>query len=160
MKKRGQAAMEFLMTYGWALLVVLVAIGALAFFGVLDPGKFLPASCTLFPGLGCNDFKIDGSTDTVTLIVQNGLGSDMSLTSFTASGDCTSTDVNGDLSTCTMSGGACDSNSIPDGAECQVDCTCQETLTSGGKAKVDITIVYTTGTLPHTKTGQLTAPIE
>ena len=25
--KRGQAAMEFLMTYGWALLVVLVATG-------------------------------------------------------------------------------------------------------------------------------------
>lgn len=27
--------MEFLMTYGWAILVILVAIGALAYFGVL-----------------------------------------------------------------------------------------------------------------------------
>ena len=36
MKKnnRAQAALEFLMTYGWAILVVLVSIGALAYFGV------------------------------------------------------------------------------------------------------------------------------
>src|SRR3989344_5241513 len=27
--KRGQAALEFLMTYGWAILVVLIAIGAI-----------------------------------------------------------------------------------------------------------------------------------
>ena len=37
MHKKSQAAMEFLMTYGWAILVVLVAIGALAYFGVLSP---------------------------------------------------------------------------------------------------------------------------
>lgn len=36
-QKKAQAAMEFLMTYGWAILVVLVAIGALAYFGVIDP---------------------------------------------------------------------------------------------------------------------------
>ncbi len=30
--KKGQGAMEFLMTYGWAILVVLVAIGALFYF--------------------------------------------------------------------------------------------------------------------------------
>jgi len=40
--KKGQALMEFLMTYGWAILVVLVAIGALAYFGVLNPERFLP----------------------------------------------------------------------------------------------------------------------
>src|SRR3989338_7151739 len=58
MKKRAQAAMEFLMTYGWAILVVLVAIGALAYFGVLDPGKFLPQRCVLPSGLHCEDFVI------------------------------------------------------------------------------------------------------
>lgn len=40
--KKGQAAMEFLMTYGWAILVVLIAIGALAYFGVLSPERFKP----------------------------------------------------------------------------------------------------------------------
>lgn len=42
--KQAQAAMEFLMTYGWALLIVLIAIGALAFFGVLNHERFVPKS--------------------------------------------------------------------------------------------------------------------
>lgn len=36
-RMKGQAAMEFLMTYGWAILVVLACIGALTYFGVLKP---------------------------------------------------------------------------------------------------------------------------
>ena len=28
--------MEFIMTYGWAILVVLIAVGGLAYFGVLN----------------------------------------------------------------------------------------------------------------------------
>lgn len=46
MNKKGQAAMEFLMTYGWAILVVLAAIAALAYFGVLSPSKMLPERTT------------------------------------------------------------------------------------------------------------------
>ena len=34
--KKSQAAMEFLMTYGWAIVIVLVAIGALAYFGTFN----------------------------------------------------------------------------------------------------------------------------
>jgi len=34
--KRAQAAMELLMTYGWAILVVLFAIGSLFYFGVFS----------------------------------------------------------------------------------------------------------------------------
>lgn len=40
--KKSQQALEFFMTYGWAILVVLIAIGALAYFGVLSPDRFLP----------------------------------------------------------------------------------------------------------------------
>ena len=43
--KRGQAALEFLSTYGFAFLIILVMIGALAYFGVLDPTRFLPNRC-------------------------------------------------------------------------------------------------------------------
>ena len=32
MIKRGQAAMEFLMTYGWAILVAIIVIGVLAIY--------------------------------------------------------------------------------------------------------------------------------
>jgi len=79
--KKSQAAMEFLMTYGWAILVVLVAIGALAYFGVLSPDKFLPAKCQLPSGIACTDFKVAAgatpTTGTVDIVLRNGLGFDM-----------------------------------------------------------------------------------
>jgi hypothetical protein len=34
---RMSPGMEFLMTYGWAILVVIAAFAALIYFGVLDP---------------------------------------------------------------------------------------------------------------------------
>src|SRR3989338_8865439 len=63
MEKRGQAALEFLMTYGWAILVVLVAIGALAYFGVLRPERLLPEKCVVATGSGifCDDYSASGT---------------------------------------------------------------------------------------------------
>ena len=69
--KKGQAAMEFLMTYGWAIIVVLITIGALAYFGVLRPERIFGSSCVLQPGLSCEDFRVD--SESVTLIIRNGL---------------------------------------------------------------------------------------
>ncbi len=37
MNKKSQAAMEFLMTYGWAILAAIIAIGVLAYMGVFSP---------------------------------------------------------------------------------------------------------------------------
>ena len=80
MKKKGQAALEFLMTYGWAILVVLVVIGALAYFGVLNPSFLLPEKCTMGPGITCKDFNVDSTTDRITLSLLNGLGKDIVFT--------------------------------------------------------------------------------
>ncbi|MBD3163914.1 hypothetical protein GF323_01830 [Candidatus Woesearchaeota archaeon] len=45
MPEKSQAGMEFLLTYGWAIIVVLVVISALAYFGVLTPERSLPERC-------------------------------------------------------------------------------------------------------------------
>ncbi|MBI3051059.1 hypothetical protein HYY74_01240 [Candidatus Woesearchaeota archaeon] len=78
-KERGQAAMEFLMTYGWAILVVLVVIGALAYFGVLSPDTLLPEKCTFPVQIGCKDYKVTnaGAADSIIVSLQNGAGRDM-----------------------------------------------------------------------------------
>jgi len=55
--KKGQEAMEFLMTYGWAILVVLLAIAALAYFGVLNPERYLPV--TEGPDFVCSNLEKD-----------------------------------------------------------------------------------------------------
>ncbi len=144
MNRKGQAAMEFLMTYGWAILVVLIAIGALAYFGVLNPAQFLPESCTLGPGLSCDDFKIieDGTT---TLIIRNGMGEDLSAVTVTMEAACVpaaTTIADGDTTTFTCAGTA---------------------GTAGSKYKSDITFAYTgagAGALAHSKTGTLTTKYE
>ena len=41
-EERQSVALEFMFTYGWVILVVLVMIGALAYFGVISPDRFLP----------------------------------------------------------------------------------------------------------------------
>ena len=69
--KRGQAAMEFLMTYGWALLIVLVAIAVLASFGVFG-GKGTYEACIMGVGFSCKDFKI-AAPDRIEIRVANGL---------------------------------------------------------------------------------------
>lgn len=76
LRKRGQAAMEFLMTYGWAILVVLVVIGALAYFGVLNPQSFLPKRCQISTGLICADHVVY-SGGGMLLALNNGLGNDI-----------------------------------------------------------------------------------
>ena len=89
--KKGQAALEFLMTYGWAILVVLAAIAALAYFGILNPGKFTPDTCIASSGLGCLGKPLI-STDTVDISFGSGLGYDVNLVGTNASNNlgCTS----------------------------------------------------------------------
>ena len=83
--KRAQAAMEFLMTYGWAILVVLIVIGALAYFGVLSPSTLLPEKCTFPVSLTCTDHQV--SSGTITLILLNGAGRDMNIPQAAASSE-------------------------------------------------------------------------
>jgi len=58
---KGQAALEFLSTYGWAFLVLLIMIGALTYFGVLNPSKMLPDRCIFSPEIQCVESKVVGN---------------------------------------------------------------------------------------------------
>lgn len=86
--RKSQAAMEFLMTYGWAILVVLAAIAALAYFGVLSPEKFLPEKCLIETGFTCISSKIESSQSTI--ILSNGLGRSLIINSIDI-GSCSKT---------------------------------------------------------------------
>jgi hypothetical protein len=82
MHKKGQAAMEFLMTYGWAILAAIIAIGVLAYFGVFSPGRLVGGSAIVSPPFNIDDFRIAdgaGGTDNVTLQVTQSLGESVSL---------------------------------------------------------------------------------
>ncbi len=52
MNQKSQSAMEYLMTYGWSILIIAVILGALAYLGVFNPIYFAPkanpGSCQVF----------------------------------------------------------------------------------------------------------------
>ena len=112
MIKRGQAALEFLTTYGWAFLVILIMVGALAYFGILKPSKLLPDRCNFGSEMGCVDYKI--GTATLNLRLKNNIGeaiiipaaASIVLSSESGTGyDCTSKTITGKTFPVTWNGG-------------------------------------------------------
>lgn len=79
MKRKGQAALEFLTTYGWAFLVILVMIGALAYFGVLKPTRLLPDRCSIGPEFECIDYQISDSDNSIKLRLKNNVAEPIKL---------------------------------------------------------------------------------
>ena len=69
--KKSQAALEFLTTYGWAFLVILIMIGTLAYFGILSPSKLLPNRCTFGSEFQCVDYQISAAANTFKLRLRN-----------------------------------------------------------------------------------------
>jgi len=69
--QKSQSALEFLITYGWAFLVILITIGALAYFGVLNPSNFLPEKALVTPGFTVSEFQL--YNDRIIIILKNNL---------------------------------------------------------------------------------------
>jgi len=65
MREKGQAAMEYLMTYGWAILIIIVVIGALFAMGVFKTESAVACS-PCFSNFAFVDYS--GGT----LVVRNG----------------------------------------------------------------------------------------
>ncbi|MEW6329420.1 MAG: hypothetical protein AB1468_04845 [Candidatus Micrarchaeota archaeon] len=57
MVRKGQSAMEYLMTYGWAILIIVVVLAALFYMGVFTPA---PGESCKFPSgaLSCKSLNV------------------------------------------------------------------------------------------------------
>ena len=147
---KGQAAMEFLMTYGWAILVVLVAIGALAYFGVLNPETLLPEKCLIQSGSGLfcekNLVNADATADSVTLRLKNSLPDDVNVTSLTIT-----TATAGICGAATIFEGAASTLAADNTKDFVITCT---GLTAG-KLKGDLTIDFLQDSFGKSTTGDL-----
>lgn len=158
-KKKGQAAMEFLMTYGWAILVVLAAIGALAYFGVLNPGNWLPSKCTIHDGFTCQESKVyNNGTDTVVYLkVRNNLGFDADIN-----------DIRLNSSTCTLSPANDDNGASgwsvlnDETAETNGVIQCTSPQNIGDRFKAKIRVIYNKAgeTINHTASGDMSKKVE
>lgn len=76
---KAQAALEYLVTYGWAFLVIIAAVSALSYFGVLTPKNYMPEKCDFGQQLSCVDQYID--TDGITILrFKNDFGANITVT--------------------------------------------------------------------------------
>ena len=71
--KKGQAAMEFLTTYGWAFLVIIVVIAGLYYMDVFDFSRALPTTCSLDHRIECGDAFAIQSDGNISLSLKNNL---------------------------------------------------------------------------------------
>ena len=69
---KAQAAVETLLIYGVTILIVMLAIGALIGFGVIDLGRLLPDNCEISSTFQCENYAV--STSGVQLELRNTLG--------------------------------------------------------------------------------------
>ena len=96
-RKNSQAALEFLATYGWAFLIMLIVIAALAYFGVLSPSKLLPNRCNFGSEFACLDYVASATQNTIKIRLKNSLGTPITVQSIILSNEgstqfsCTST---------------------------------------------------------------------
>ncbi len=137
MNKKGQAALEFLMTYGWAILAAIIVIGVLAYFGVFSPGRYAPQACAVTAPFYCN--AANAKTTGLTLEFRNQGGEAFTISSVAVT-NCATVNVG---------------QGVASDAAIVVDVTC--TLIEGNSFKGDITINYlkTGSTVELSSTGSI-----
>jgi hypothetical protein len=137
--RHGQAALEFLATYGWAMLVVLISIGALAYFGVFNAGDAQPESCLMSTGLACGGYQLKsiGQDTQLTLYLKNSFGKAIKLQEITITPhfsidatDCDQRNLNGQR--------------LENGHETAIICnyTSSTSLLDGEKQKLSVSLTY------------------
>ncbi|MBN2459785.1 hypothetical protein JXB28_05865 [Candidatus Woesearchaeota archaeon] len=147
--KKAQAALEFLTTYGWAFLVILVMIGALAYFGILSPSRFLPERCNVGPEFSCDEHQVL-SAGTLNIIFTNNVGDTINSVTVTGAKWAQETlldgDADGDIDNCVDISG----NSYRAGDPITVTCTFNNALfpPEGAKMKFNVDLTY----IPQGKT--------
>jgi len=149
MKKRGQASMEFMMTYGWALLGVLVVFSALYYYFTFGG----PNTCNIDQPFTCVDLKGDSVTNQVTLVI-----SSSDVDTVTALSDLTFT---GKSFVCTKEAGAIAKLDDADLYQQVINFPCGSNLGEGDTLQGEFTITYArAGGLDHVASGNFYVNIE
>lgn len=152
MRKKGQAAMEFLMTYGWAILAAIIVVGVLWYI-IGDPGNLAGNNFQISHPFVSNAMSITAGAagvGTIELEVKNGRGEDITVTQVKIAPECgpNPVNINPDVA-------------IADGAIGSFTATCPLALASGDKINSDVTIYYTvgTGTTEQQASGSINAKV-
>jgi hypothetical protein len=75
----GQAALDFLMTYGWALVLIAICTAALYSMGVFDVNTFVGSRASGFSQITVTDWSL-GADGALLLKLKNNAGTDVNVT--------------------------------------------------------------------------------
>jgi len=153
---KGQTAVEYLMTYGWAILIILIVAGVLAYYGIFQPQGFLGPTARGFGQIQVLNPWSFASDGTITLNVQNQVGGTITpkniAVNFTNGGSGGSGAGNCDLT----------SADIPSGQQGVIKCQITSGLSGLTTSKpytAPITITYTYNSNDFTSTGTLSGTV-
>ena len=79
-KRKSQASIEYLTTYAWAFIIIIVITGAISYLGLLDFGKFLPQTCKFSNQFPCLDFNLNADGNVRVKLVNN-IGTELDIVS-------------------------------------------------------------------------------
>ena len=147
--KKGQAAMEFLMTYGWAILAAIIAIGVLAYF-YFSPGDMAANAAVINAPFYAEAWNVQ--TSQMQLGVKNNGQDTVTVTEISVIGN------NGDFNCST--GALTEDISSGETYDAALS-TCDGSGTAGDSYKGDITVKYTRGdsTVELTSTGSVSSTV-
>ncbi len=139
-KMKGQAALEFLTTYGWAFLIILVMIGGFTYFGVFDISG--PETCVSGVEFTCQTSLATDKYQTITL--RNNLPEEITIHNAT---------INKNGATI----GTCIHNqNIPAETQFQIFCSTNQTTNKKETLNIQINYYPATGNPAYTKTMTVT----
>ena len=69
---RAQNAIELLITYGWAILIIAIALAALFYFGVFNPQNSVGTSCIINQAFQCSNIQLSTSGLLTFTLLQDG----------------------------------------------------------------------------------------
>jgi hypothetical protein len=160
--KKAQSAMEYLMTYGWAILIVIIVAAALYALGIFNPATYTGRVPTGFTTLGTpTDWDV-ASDGAFSIILNNRLANQITVYSITATLGTVSDTYN--TYNCTIDsylmiapGGTSDVSVICTGPNpYSLDLG---TPTTGTTYSVSVSMLYNAGGLNHTETGTVTGTV-
>lgn len=144
MKRRGQAAMEFLMTYGWAILAAIIVVGVLWYI-IGNPSNLAGKQFTLTAPLSANAFNFGANGADVNVEIRNGAGNQITVSNIT-------------LANC---GSITPAIAMAQSNVTTFAITCTSAIGSGNRFIGDITVYYTASgsSLVQQSTGSISGKV-
>jgi len=130
--RRGQAGLEFLLSYGWAFLISVVVIRTLVAMNVFNPSASVGEAAVGFGSFEVDAWAYDSSNGNFTFDLRNKIGSSVTITSVTCQGENDASPV-----TATVT-----DTSLKPNEKTSVNATLSSALNQGDQFSVTVKITY------------------